>query len=292
MSLYDYRVPANYTYGQLSKAVTNLDTTLVSPGFTTLPADLSTTRYLPITLADDAARRYETVWVVGHGGGSPNVTVVRGREATFAKRWATGSIWRCAPTARDFLTVADTMAGLPADAHLGMRVTVADEWKTLEKVSDGWSVSAPHGGGRRQSWQQISGGITANTYPVITGWVPFPNNADIATLAPDGKLVLNQAGVWAFTFMTWGDGPAPRMSQATIRWVNGAWAPIFNELTSVTQTGVGWAFAGTVTHNLNWTGYVTEDEANTPIDFVVSNHNATNFFVWANYYLTIELLGG
>ena len=299
MATYDLRVPANYIYGQLTKSATSLDTKLTSPGFTILPANLSTTRYMPITLADDSARRYETVWITGHGAGSPTVTVVRGREATIAKRWALGSLWRCAPTARDFLTVVDTSAALPSDAHLGMRVVVHDEWRTLEKVPGGWAVTAPHGPGRRHHYNQLGGPVPNLTEPTITGWnlgqwAPgMPTNADIATMdATSGALVLNQPGVWAIMFMVWGNALPPRASRALIHWADGAWAPTSHFISQWTQTGSGWSWAGVCTHNIHWTGYVDADAAEKPMFFRVANHNATGALVQENYYLTVEYLGG
>lgn len=137
MANYDQRQGIDDKFGQLSAGVTSLDTTLTSPDFTSLPSDLSATKYVPITLADDSARTYETAWITAHSAGSAAVTVLRGREGSSARAWATGSVWRCAPTVRDTLA-AYTRGSLPGDGHLGMRAILTDENRVVRKTTAGW----------------------------------------------------------------------------------------------------------------------------------------------------------
>ncbi|GJF04965.1 hypothetical protein [Pseudonocardia sp. D17] len=141
MANYDIRCPIDDKFGQLSAGVTSLDTTLTSPDFASLPSDLSVTKYVPMTIVDDSARLYETVWITGHAAGSSAVTVVRGREGTTARAWATASVWKCAPTVRDVISTW-TRATLPGDAHLGMRAQLQDEsGRIVEKTAAGWRTS-------------------------------------------------------------------------------------------------------------------------------------------------------
>jgi hypothetical protein len=156
---YDQRSGIDDKFGQLTAGVTSLDTTLTSPDFTSLPSDLSVTKYVPITLADDSARTYETAWITGHSAGSAAVTVVRGREGSTARAWPTGSVWRCAPTVRDTLATY-TRGTLPGDAHLGMRAILTDENRVVRKQAAGWTVDEPPFGHL---------GITAGFQAVGTG---------------------------------------------------------------------------------------------------------------------------
>lgn len=143
MANYDIRDPLDYRFGQLSAGVQALDTTLTSPAFASLPSTPSTTRYIPITLADDSLSLFETVWVTGHAAGSQAVTVVRGREGSASRAWGTGTTWRVAPTIRDVIPVYATRANLPGDAHIGSKALIVAESLCLERYAGGWAPSSP-----------------------------------------------------------------------------------------------------------------------------------------------------
>lgn len=188
MANYDQRMALDYKFGQLTAGITSLDTTLTSPDFASLPATLSSTLYVPITLADDAARLFETVWVTGHSAGSSAVTVVRGREGTTARAWATGSAWRCAPTVRDTIATY-TRATLPGDPHLGMRAFLTDEARTVEKIAAGWRAVEPIFGhlGCVDGFQTVAGGNGAfmlfSAAQELLGGMTF-DNANDALVVP------------------------------------------------------------------------------------------------------------
>lgn len=188
MANYDQRSPVDGKFGQLTAGVTSLDTTLTSPDFASLASDLSTTKYTPITLADDAARTYETVWVTAHSAGSSAVTVVRGREGSTARAWATGSAWRCAPTIRDTIQTL-TRGTLPADPHIGMRVFLTDENRIVERTSTAWkSADLPFGHlGLVDGFQSVAGGNGAyalfSAAQELLGGMTF-DNANDALVVP------------------------------------------------------------------------------------------------------------
>lgn len=205
MANYDQRQALDYKFGQLTAGVTSLDTTLTSPDFASLPSDLTTTKYVPITLADDGARLYETAWVTAHAAGSSAVTVVRGREGSTAKAWAAGAAWRCAPTLRDVVTVL-TRASLPGDPHLGMRAFLIDENRTVERVAGGWkAIEAPFGhAGVTDGFQAIAAGggvitVLSAAQELLAG-MTFSN--------VDDALVVPIAGLYEIHTKGYASGPS------------------------------------------------------------------------------------
>lgn len=139
--VYEYRSTVDYFYGTLSVAAASSDTTISSAAFAALPTTYSTALYLPLVLHDPSLGLYELVWITGHAAASTSVTVVRGRQGTTARAWASGTQVVVAPTVRDTLPLL-TRATLPADAHVGMRAPLSDEGFTLEKTFAGWAPSA------------------------------------------------------------------------------------------------------------------------------------------------------
>lgn len=129
---YEQRSPRDYVGGTLSTAAAISDTALVSDAFTALPTDYTSTKVLPLTIHDPTTGLYEVVWVTAHASSSTTVTVVRAREGTTARAWASGSHVICAPTIRDTLSTS-TLAGLPTDAHVGMRALVTDKGYVAER---------------------------------------------------------------------------------------------------------------------------------------------------------------
>lgn len=138
---YEQRAPRDYVAGTLSTAAAISDTALVADVFSGLPTDYSTTKVLPLTIHDPSTNVYEVVWVTAHTAASTTVTVVRARESTTARAWPTGSYVICSPTVRDALIVS-TLAGLPSDAHTGMRAMVSDKGDVRQRLNSGaWSAS-------------------------------------------------------------------------------------------------------------------------------------------------------
>jgi hypothetical protein len=191
---YDQRQGIDAKFGQLTAGVTSLDTTLTSPDFTSLPSDLSATKYVPITLADDSARTYETAWITAHSAGSSAVTVIRGREGSTARAWPTGSVWRCAPTVRDTLA-AYTRGTLPGDAHLGMRAILTDENRVVRRATSGWIADDPPFAhmGCTDGFQAVAADLGTGTYTAFSaaqelqGGITFVNASDALQVPIAGR---------------------------------------------------------------------------------------------------------
>lgn len=164
--VYQYRRIRQYFYGNLSSPATISDTTISSTAFASLPTLYSTSQYLPLVLRDDALGVYEVVWVVAHSAASNNVTVERGKEASTARAWPSGSRFDCAPTIRDGVSVTSRSV-LPTDPSVGSRHTLDDEGFTVVGTYDsGWQsdvgVAIPAEYGLRQA-----GTALPTTSPVI-----------------------------------------------------------------------------------------------------------------------------
>lgn len=191
MANYDQRDVQDYRFGQLSSGITALDTTLASTAFAGLPATPTTTRYIPLTIADDSLGLYETVWVTGHSAASQSVTVVRGREGSSSRAWAAGSTWRIAPTIRDVVLWVANRAALPTDGHLGMRVGLADVGQIVEKTASGWMQAGvqPFGHlGRTAGFQAVGTGayVVFDTAQELIGGMTFDNANDCLTIPVAG----------------------------------------------------------------------------------------------------------
>lgn len=133
-----FRYLADFAFGTLTAALSLSDTTLASAEFNTLRALSSGTTYIPIVLLDPSTRVYEVVWLSNHGAGATTGTVSRGQEGSVAREWPSGTQWIVAPTMRDSMTT-ESFAGLPADAHVGMRLSVGDKGDVRQQTfSQGW----------------------------------------------------------------------------------------------------------------------------------------------------------
>lgn len=293
MANYDLRTPIDYEFAQLSAGISSLDTTLTSPGFTNLPSPLSTTQYVPITLADDSAGVYETVWATGHSANSTSVTVVRGREGTSAKAWASGTTYRCAPTTRDALQVV-TRATLPADAHLGMRAVLSDESSTVTKTSLGWASTVGGGWtGRKHGWQQTTASLAPATNVQAVGMTPISGNGTVATFS-SGNLTLNKAGLWFLAFEANLDAGTTGDETLLVymQWVNGAFVPK-NEINQQSFSRAGFSSSARCWGRVSWFGYVDSTQAAQQIGcWIYQNNAAGTTMTNAAYYLTAEYLGG
>jgi hypothetical protein len=138
---YENRLSANYTFGVLTSAAATPDTTLTSTDFSArLASGLSTTTYVPITLQDSSTGNFEIVWANAHTAAATTCTVLRGREGTSARAWASGTLWVVAPTLRDVMLSVANRAALPADAHVGMRCELQDEQAMVEKTLAGFQT--------------------------------------------------------------------------------------------------------------------------------------------------------
>jgi hypothetical protein len=211
---YDTRRVLDYRFGQLSASVTALDTTVQSAAFASLASDLSAEKYIPIIIADDALGLYEVVWLTAHSASSQSVTVVRGRESSTARAWASGTLWRVAPTIRDVQGTVATRGALPTDAHVGMRVMVEDEDAIVTRVSSGWerTTSRPFGHvGRTAGFQTIAQAtngayVQFDTAQELIGGMTLDNATD--------ALVVPIAGQYRITVHGYFTGSTGYMAQA------------------------------------------------------------------------------
>ena len=288
---FDFRVAVDYSYGTLSAGATTLDTTLNSEMFRNLPSNLSMERYLPITLAEDSARRWEVVWVVGHGSNSTAIEVVRAREDTDAGTWPSGSSWRCAPTARDGTIAAGTTsidAQYP-DPHIGMRAVLVDVPKVVEWTDAGWQDAAPHGPGRMHGWKQLNAPLQNGVWTKITGMGAYGTNA-VASY-DNSSVRLNRPGVWTLTFAVWSYAyTANTTMECSVSWPGGHPGLNGSQTGRVSQSG--YLTAAHQTLHINWTGYVEEDWVNLPISFFVVQYNQAGHVVGnLDYYVTMYYLG-
>lgn len=144
--MYELRVPANYSFGQLTNAAAISDTSMVSTDFAALQSGLSTGLYIPVTLQDPANKLFEIVWATAHTGGSNTLTVVRGREGSTARAWPASTLWACAPTLRDALLPVANAAALPSDPHVGLRALQQDTQQVVQwGYPGGWALEAGKG---------------------------------------------------------------------------------------------------------------------------------------------------
>jgi hypothetical protein len=222
---HEQRAPRDYLAGTLSTAAAISDTALVSDAFSTLPTDYTTTKYLPLTIHDPSTGLYEVVWVTAHASTSTTVTVVRARENTTAKAWPSGSHVICSPTVRDTIS-ASTLAGLPTDAHAGMRVVVTDKGYVAERTgsslwgaSVGVALADDIGPGRsgvypntiNALWLRaghVTGGVTNGSGQVSVNYrQPFPNqtvSVMITALSPSVPIYsIHSESNLGFTVQVW-----------------------------------------------------------------------------------------
>jgi hypothetical protein len=140
---YETRFNQLYSFGTLTGAASASDTTLSSNDFAALPPGLSTTTYIPITLQDPSLKVCEVVWVNSHASGAATVTATRGREATTARAWPSGTLWTVTPTLRDGVLPVASRAALPSDPHVGLRCYLQDEQLIVEWILGvGWVGTA------------------------------------------------------------------------------------------------------------------------------------------------------
>ncbi len=212
MPNYDQRLLLNNLFGQLSGAINASATTISSPDFATLPSDLSLVRYIPIVIADDAAKVFEIVWATAHVEGSQNLTVIRGREGSTARAWNLGTAWRLATTARDSISTVATRTALPGDAHLGQKVMIRDENRIVERVPSGWKATDTIFGhmGRTAGIQSGTGVIVMTTAQKLQGGMAVSG----------GGLQVPIAGSYMVTMRAYATGGSGARYTAAMR-VNG-----------------------------------------------------------------------
>jgi len=261
MANYDQRSPLDFRFGQLSGGVTSLDTTLTSASFATLPSDLSVTKYMPLTLADDSTGVFETVWITGHASGSSAVTVIRAREGTTARAWAQGAAWRCAPTVRDGLSTL-TRAALPSDAHLGMRAILTDEGQVVEKGPSGWMTPFGSGAARRSLWNASGVSLPNDTEVVLSALASNTYTTSPATQV-GGAYYLNKGGYWHLRLGSFVDTGDAHSLALGFRWAAGTPTPTpwpGDEVQKGYAPG-GYHAAGAIQITTAWLGYVTAAQA-------------------------------
>lgn len=221
---HEQRAPRDYVAGTLSTAAAISDTALVADIFAGLPTDYSTTKVLPLTIHDPSTNLFEVVWVTAHTGTSTTITVVRAREGTTARAWPSGSAVICAPTVRDGLIVS-TLAGLPTDAHTGMRAMVSDKGDVRQRLNSGvWGAAAgvaladevgPQSGGTFPPASagiflragHISGLTNGSGQVAVTYRTPFPTATIAVTVTARGSSVpiysTDNATASGFTLGVW-----------------------------------------------------------------------------------------
>jgi hypothetical protein len=166
---YENRLIANYAFGQLSQAASVSDVVLNSADFATaLPSGLSTTTYVPVTLQDQSARIFETVWANAHTASATTATVVRGREGSTARAWPSGTLWTLAPTIRDGAYPVANRAALPTDPQVGLRAALQDEQVISEWGVAGWQYPSRTLAGRIATTAGVINGAVAGTETTIT----------------------------------------------------------------------------------------------------------------------------
>jgi len=292
MANYDQRSPLDFRFGQLSGGVTSLDTTLTSTSFATLPSDLSVTKYMPLTLADDSTGVFETVWITGHAAASSAVTVIRAREGTTARAWAQGAAWRCAPTVRDALSTL-TRATLPSDAHLGMRVILSDEGQVVEKGPSGWVTPFGSGAPRRSLWNASGVSLPQDTEVNLGSMAPNTYTTSPATQS-GGAYYLNKGGYWHLRLGSFVDHTAAHSLALGLRWAAGTPSPTPwpGDEASKGYAPAGFAGAGAIQITTSWLGYVTAAQAAygiTAFARSVANPSAT---LGGYFQFLAEYLGG
>ncbi len=221
---YEQRAPRDYLAGTLSTAAAISDTALVSSVFAALPTDYSTTKVLPLTIHDPSTGNFEVVWVTAHASSSATVTVVRAREGTTARAWPADSAVICAPTVRDTLT-ASTLAGLPTDAHTGMRAIVTDKNDVRQRLHSGaWGAAVgvaladdvgPQSGGTFPPTSagiflraaHVTGSTNGSGQVAVTYRVPFPTATIAVVVSGRGTSVpiysTDNATASGFTLAVW-----------------------------------------------------------------------------------------
>lgn len=138
---YEFRNIQDFKFGTLTAAASVSDTTITSAEFIPFATGYSAGNYFPIVLLNPATQQHEKVWLTGHAGGSPDITVVRGRESTAALAWPSGTQWVSGPTIRDTLIPTVTTV-LPTDPHIGMRGLIMDKFEVWERTYlQGWQGS-------------------------------------------------------------------------------------------------------------------------------------------------------
>lgn len=180
-----FRYLADFAFGTLSSAISISDTTLSSAEFTSLRTLTSGTTYIPLVLLDPSSKLYEVVWLSAHNASATTGTVSRGQEGSAAQEWPSGTQWIVAPTMRDSLTT-ESLAALPADGHVGMRMAVGDKGDVRQQTfSQGWQGYAYS---TREDLGRAEDGTTSHPngiVPIIkaftatgttngTGFVSFP----------------------------------------------------------------------------------------------------------------------
>lgn len=200
--MYESRLPVNYAFGTLSSAAAVSDTTLSSAEFATLlPAGLSTTVYVPITVQDAATKLYEVVWATAHTAAATTATVVRGREGSTARAWASGTQWLVGPTVRDTELPVANRAALPADPHIGMRVYLQDEQVALTWVLNaGWVQDRGtecHAAYKASVSQTCTSHVLRKVFYGTTLASSALVTATLGTASTGSYFTLNRAGVWS-----------------------------------------------------------------------------------------------
>lgn len=99
------RIRASFIAGNLSSALTNSDTTMVSNDLVAFPVVTSPDEYAAIIIDPEATLGVpEIVWVTAHAASATSATIVRNPadEDTAARAHNNGTYWIHGPTERDW----------------------------------------------------------------------------------------------------------------------------------------------------------------------------------------------
>lgn len=110
----EIRLRSNNQFGALSVGITDVDTTLTSPDFVTLPT-VDTTNHLILTLdPNETNGPAEIVRVTAHSAASTTLTVERGYEGSVARAHLSGITWLHGPVVSDFTSQGGHILGQTA----------------------------------------------------------------------------------------------------------------------------------------------------------------------------------
>ena len=146
-------------------------------------------------------------------------------------------------------------------------------------------------------WRLIGGVINAAT----VSDPPFAlSSALVGDDGPVGRfavlrssgLVLRQPGIWRISADANSGGSAAGYSQVQLTWPAGSWARTYpgGLRLNMLPRRVDVANGGNLGQQITWDGYVSAQQALSPIVFAVKQGNASSSSVTYDFFLTAELL--
>jgi hypothetical protein len=151
-------------------------------------------------------------------------------------------------------------------------------WKTVDRFGN-------HGWGQYgASWS--TGGVAISGFASLAQASPF-----IADMRLQRDLYLNRPGRWFISFISKTDGLVSGLMATYIIWTNGAFA--FNPEQNGVR-GSGFNAAGLMRQQVSWSGWVTQTQANNPIQFYIGWYpsDGTSGISPNDYVCVANYLGG